>query len=1325
MKTTPRFSLLLLCSILFSCVATRADEPRLTLYFPFDNSIQPSVAAGDKTANYGLEAAPTFAPGISGTGVLTGGNSQSVTIAAKDNIPSDQWTITFWMKGLPGAKWNGGDTLQTFWQLNGEQGEIMWFYYYMGRGTPWLFSRPKTGQGNPHWLLASSAPEEEWHQWAVSWRKGSGAYLFLDGQLVGQSPCAPPDPISSITIGQGPNPHSPPATNKIIDEFKIYDTALDAGSIARRYWQEGNWALAPEIAVSQTRQKIIIDGKMDDAEWQDAAGFSGLLDTKTWSVTAPQTRGRIAYDDENLYVALHSENPSEVKDKPDVTVQHGFVKRDAVQPGAPVLDDDHFFVRISPDITSGREYSLHVNGIDTTHAFQREEDGGGSVTWQSQARVKSVVGMDGWTMEAAIPLKSLGVEKIADGAKWRMNFGRVWKMLRQREDVWAIGDRATNETNTGHSSFGTVYFAGDSSAITNIEKFKIAPDGRVNSEVQVFNPGNAPREVSLSLRAGGKELQQQKLALAANENQIVTLAALPKDADGALVEVLAQSGGKTLARQSVPLILERVGQLAMWSYPSSQQLCVGWVVQSADNPKMLSLQADIKNESGQILQTVNVSPLPSLSGSQLMDTKNLPPGKYTLELQVVNGESIVQQQALPYEKKPLPEWWGNTLGISDTPPPPWTDVKTDKAKDSISVWGRDLEYSGHLLPSQIVNQGKTMLSSPMRLVVQSAGAPIVSSSDKAQTRWQKTSAVRADFSRAQTMGDIRVETDSFIEFDGMTWMEMKVSPLQKAAALSNLTIEIPLKAEWAKLFKPADDYRLQETGAMPENGWKGNASSSPWIGNGDGGFQFFQETTASWIGSKSSEVVREKNGDVVLRVHLVDAPTKLDTPLSFAFGWMASPVKAAPKNYRDWRIVNQGNLANDPQGTGVVGAYVKQANTLNPNLKNYLLWWQGWWLPEDYKENPDLTGPLPVPSGNTRQNAVRDYYGIPFYGAPYGRLNEVGTANEWFEQFGDEWVPNTSKFAPDATQPPLKQIATVSHAAPSLRDFYVWGYNKLFNEGNVRAIYYDVSRAISDTNIYHGAGTVLPDGTIEPMRNILGTRETFKRIYTLLKNKHPDGRVFYHMSGDLMLPLFSFHDSLVDGENYAGMLDRKTNRGYENVLTLDEFRTEYSAQNNIGPASVLLPQFERSGAILKNEWEELGYAHAEYVMGLTLLHDSNIWWAYFPNEVLAQTYGALDKTGWNSSWTFVPYWHQTKLNLPDSVKISSYVSPDKTKTVLIIFNDSDQDQSIDLPLSSAAIGTKNPASADALYPDDTISVENKIIRRLQIKGKNFRAILVQ
>ncbi len=1311
---------LAICGLLLSASAAFADEPKLTLYLPFDGSIAPAIAKGNAVPRYGRpNEAPGFTDGISGKGFLTGGSNQNVTFDAAGNISPEQWTITFWLKGLPGAKWNVQGDLHGWWELNGEQGEIMWLYKYLERATPWLLARPKPGQGDTETLYAPAPPEEQWQYWAVSWRKGSGAFLYLNGQFVGQLAGEAPNPVKVISIGQ---PVNKGEQNKIIDEFKIYDTALDAGSIAHRYWQEGDFALNPALTVTRTGRQITIDGKIDPAEWQNAAGFAGLVNSENWSMTAAQTRGRITYDDQNLYLALHSDNPPEARDNPDNVVLHGFVKRDTTTPGPGVLQDDNFAVDIMPQTAGGTVYSLHANVLDVIYDYSRSNGGGVNANWESGAKVKSVIGMDGWSLEAAIPLKSLGVERITDGTIWHVDFSRVWKLLSQHTDSWAPGSKVIEGEVSANVGFGKLHFTGEATATASVQEFSIAKNGQVTAQLNLSNPGNTAQEFTVTLAAGDKTAQEQKVTLQSGENQQVTLQALLKESNGALVGIAVRNGSRVLLDQKAPLILEQVGQLNMWKYPSREQIRLGWVIQGNDAPATLSLNAEIKDAAGKVVQNVNVAQLPSEIGSSMVDVKSLAPGKYTLAMQIKKGGDVLQQQTLPYEKQPLPSWLGNTLGISDKVPPPFTDIQVDQAKDAVSIWGRTYDYAGRLLPQQIVNQGKEMLAAPMQFVVKaSGGAAQASGSSKAQNaQWTKIHAVRSDSLRSQTLGPVDLETDSYVEFDGMTWMNLKVSPRAKQANVDGLAIEIPLKAEWAELIKPYDDYSLQNTGKLPAKGWKGNASSMPWVGNGNGGFQLFQESTANWIGSKTSEIVPDGKGSVVLRVHLIDQPTTLGESMNFAFGWVTSPVKSAPRDHRDWRMIDQWLISNDPQGTTPVGAYAKQAAALNPGIKQYALWWtHWWWMPKDI---PNFTEPVPVPDPS-KTDAVRNYNGITVYGAPYGRLNEMGVANPWFEQFGDEWDPSTSKFVPDLNLPEGQRVFRVSHAARSLQDFYAWGTNELLKDGKVQGLYFDVSRPIADSNIYHGAGVVMPDGSIEPTRDILGMRRTFQRIYTLMKEKHPQGRVFYHMSGEIMLPLNSFVDAMVDGENYNTRLDRPGNLGYEDLLSLDQFRTEYSTQNNFGPASVLLPEFKPALPVEGDTWKKLGYhPHAQYVMGLLLMHDSNVWWANFPPEILVDVYSSLDKTGWNSSWKFVPYWNQQYFTLPQGINASVYESPDGKKNVLVVMNTSGKDQQIELPL---ALGKNTLRTAKAVYPDKPLSVRNGKITSLQIPNNNFQMVLLE
>jgi hypothetical protein len=38
------------------------------------------------------------------------------------------------------------------------------------------------------------------------------------------------------------------------------------------------------------------------------------------------------------------------------------------------------------------------------------------------------------------------------------------------------------------------------------------------------------------------------------------------------------------------------------------------------------------------------------------------------------------------------------------------------------------------------------------------------------------------------------------------------------------------------------------------------------------------------------------------------------------------------------------------------------------------------------------------------------------------------------------------------------------------------------------------------------------------------------------------------------------------------------------------------------------------GSIRLDEWPTLGYQHADYLLGLVFLHDSNIWWESLLDE---------------------------------------------------------------------------------------------------------------
>jgi hypothetical protein len=279
----------------------------------------------------------------------------------------------------------------------------------------------------------------------------------------------------------------------------------------------------------------------------------------------------------------------------------------------------------------------------------------------------------------------------------------------------------------------------------------------------------------------------------------------------------------------------------------------------------------------------------------------------------------------------------------------------------------------------------------------------------------------------------------------------------------------------------------------------------------------------------------------------------------------------------------------------------------------------------------------------------------------------------------------------------------------------------------VQGLYFDVSKPHACNNIYHGCGVAFEGGRPIPTTNFLGTRKLIRRIYTLLREKHPDGRIYFHMSGQVIMPCWSFTDALVDGENYYSLLDRKNNRGYENVLKLDQFAAEYAGQNNFGPYSVKLPQFGRRGSIRGDEWEEFGWQPAEYLLGLIFLHNSQLWFpAYIPAEPTVNLYYAFDENGLDASWGYVGYWKQEACDLPDDLKASFYVSPDKKKAFMIVMNLAWDDRAVDLAIEPGEIGmAERLTRASMLYPEGKAELTGNALKSVTVPAKNFRLFLLE
>lgn len=180
---------------------------------------------------------------------------------------------------------------------------------------------------------------------------------------------------------------------------------------------------------------IVVDGKLDEASWQKARWSQPHVDIRgaQWPRQPYyQTRIKMLWDDENLYVAARLQEPH---------VWGTITERNAV-----IFNDNDFEVFIDPDGDCNSYYEFEMNALNTVWNLYMNlpYKHSGSAVIREMPGQQSGVFIKGtlndpsdqdqyWTVEIAFPFKGMaeyaGVDcPPSDGQQWRINFSRVqWK----------------------------------------------------------------------------------------------------------------------------------------------------------------------------------------------------------------------------------------------------------------------------------------------------------------------------------------------------------------------------------------------------------------------------------------------------------------------------------------------------------------------------------------------------------------------------------------------------------------------------------------------------------------------------------------------------------------------------------------------------------------------------------------------------------------------------------------------------------------------------------------------------------------------------------
>lgn len=208
-------------------------------------------------------------------------------------------------------------------------------------------------------------------------------------------------------------------------------TAIQAGADER--------ALAgrPRLAIPRLAQPPVIDGRLDDEVWLKAAHVDGLTQQlpNDGQPASERTQFWLGYDSQHFYFAAraHYKDPS--------TMRVNRAQRDRH------LRDDRVSLYLDTFIDQQRAYKFTLNGYGVQgDAIFRVSGGGGGgpgggpedMTWDALYASAGVLVEDGWTVEVAIPFKSIRYpdRKPGEEHRWGLQLHRSIEAI-DEDDTWS------------------------------------------------------------------------------------------------------------------------------------------------------------------------------------------------------------------------------------------------------------------------------------------------------------------------------------------------------------------------------------------------------------------------------------------------------------------------------------------------------------------------------------------------------------------------------------------------------------------------------------------------------------------------------------------------------------------------------------------------------------------------------------------------------------------------------------------------------------------------------------------------------------------------
>lgn len=1010
------------------------------------------------------------------------------------------------------------------------------------------------------------------------------------------------------------------------------------------------------VSVASKKNAIVIDGKLDHDEWHGAAALYGFVDdiNADGTFSSRQSMVFLTYDDDAIYLCV------QVPLEAGRTLKSAATERD----GAVWTDDD-----VEITLQPGKDDFYRFLGNSTGVYLDGKN---ASNDWDGQWNYKSTVTIDAWTAELSMAFSELGVDGTpADGDVWGFNVNHSW----QDPMRWTSWNRAEGSFNAP-DGFGEIRFGANAPAV-RLLSIGTPAKGRIAFEAELVGAAAGSGKADAVVQINDKVVYSQRLDITPDSRQTIRveqdLLEMIEPGRSNLAFLVTTAEQQPVYTTTIPFAFYPPVDLG-WAYFSDRQalqLDVG----------LKGLRGGVRNLTARFAAQKTGDAEPALTKEYTLPDgesearltaglETLVDGEYRMSLEIIRDGKVIGADGFDFLKRTVDPWDGNRIGISEQVPQPWVPMSTAQ-RNIVSCWGRDYAFRDSVLPEQIISLKEELLAAPIRIVGMAHDQPIEWSRQRMTIESASDVEVRLTGSARSKYLELRVRVA--IEYDGMMRVDLDVARTEDLTPLSALALEIPMPGERAVFIQNAQISAFEHTGRRLDEKqgqlFGHSFLHNIWLGDHRRGLQWFAESDKEWHngeGEPAMEVVRDGT-TVKLLIHFINDPDYLlDWPIHYTFGLHATPAKPVdPVKRRRFVLNNTG----DPWFADYDAfAYLWPNLRLKPGDSG--MKWFGFpepLHPDQYRE---------FLQGYCRDRGWRPLLYV--YQTTLGEQSPVLRYHyQWLLQ--PRWRYHVSERGlrgydkTELDKGYMSPMTKICVNLPSVRDYLVQAYAQFIREYDIAGFYADHVQPFGCQSKAHAGGSCVyeVDGELHAPKKIFATREIYKRIYTVGKEKNPDFLVVANMKKSRLMAIHSFIDVALAGETFVSMQ-------HEDYLDLASFDSVIA--EDMGTQWGLIPcyLFYTQGA---DHYDPQG--PRSRTLGLFFMHDI---WSYIAGACQPYRQKALavfrdDFDIGASDVVFHPYWDNAAYLtadtvLPEGVEVSFYHRTEANTAIFGVFNTSRVDHQV-------------------------------------------------